>query len=60
MIIFSVPGLLGSKFEAKLNRPDSEGPCMKTSDWYTLWVNLTMIFHDQCLVDNLKYVLHRY
>ncbi|XP_019864310.1 PREDICTED: group XV phospholipase A2-like isoform X1 [Amphimedon queenslandica] len=55
-LIFLVPGLLGSKFEAKLNKPDSKAPCMKTSDWYTLWVNITTIFpdHDKCLVDNLK------
>lgn len=58
-VIPTVPGLLGSRLEAKLNKTasDIEPPCNKTRDWYTQWCSMTLFLphHDRCLVDNIKY-----
>jgi lysophospholipase-3 len=54
-----VPGLLGSQLQAKLDKPNVvHSYCSKTSDWYTLWLNVEQLlpFVINCFVDNARYV----
>jgi lysophospholipase-3 len=54
-----VPGLLGSQLQAKLDKPNVvHSYCSKTSDWYTLWLNVEQLlpFVINCFVDNARMV----
>ena len=55
--MFLVPGILGTRLEAKLNRQATiHYVCSKTADWYTIWMNYEIIapLGGGCWVDNLK------
>ena len=53
-----VPGILGSKLMARLNKPKSLRLCEKQSDWFTLWLDAKLLFPDavNCWIDNMRLV----
>ncbi|XP_055294928.1 phospholipase A2 group XV-like isoform X2 [Sitodiplosis mosellana] len=55
-VIF-IPGLGGSKLQAKLNKTTGPMRCARESDYFDIWVNvLQLIFSIPCWVDNMKLV----
>ncbi|PRD28714.1 UNVERIFIED_CONTAM: Group XV phospholipase A2 [Trichonephila clavipes] len=55
----TIPGDLGNRLEAKLNKPFSSYKfCeLKTSDYYNIWLNpLLLAFRLQCWVENMRLV----
>ena len=52
-----VPGILGTRLEAKLNRDwVPHYICSKKTDWFTIWMNYEIIapLGGTCWADNLK------
>lgn len=55
---FQVPGNLGNRLEAKLDKPDLvHWLCYKkTEHWFTLWIDLNMFMPIgvDCWIDNMR------
>lgn len=59
--IVIVPGLSGSKIEAKLNKNETVSRvCAKKSDWFLIWFSLTEVspVAIQCFFDNFRLVFN--
>lgn len=58
--IILVPGLSGSRIEAKLNKSEVVSlKCAKKSDWFLIWLSLTQILWAiQCFFDNFRLVFN--
>ena len=58
---FVVPGILGTRLEAKLDRDwVPHYICSKQADWFTIWMNYEIIapLGGTCWADNLKDWIH--
>lgn len=56
-VTFTVPGILGTRLEAKLDRDwVPHYICAKTSDWFTIWMNYEIIapLSGTCWIENLR------
>ena len=51
---FSVPGLLGSQMEAKLDKTSGPRFCEKHHDWYTIWLDIASLIFEECFADNTQ------
>ena len=59
--IVLIPGLSGSKIEAKLNKSETVSRvCAKKSDWFLIWFSLTEVspVAIQCFFDNFRLVFN--
>lgn len=60
--IVMVPGVLGSRLEAKLNLSHTPSyVCDKTSDWYDIWLNIEELFPYvvDCWVNNIRLLIDK-
>lgn len=59
--IFLVPGYLGSRLSAELDKTVSVHPwCVRKASKYTIWLSPAELlpFAINCFVDNMKYGIH--
>uniref|UniRef100_H3CE10 Phospholipase A2, group XV n=1 Tax=Tetraodon nigroviridis TaxID=99883 RepID=H3CE10_TETNG len=57
-----VPGNLGNRLEAKLDKPNLvHWLCYKKTNWFTLWIDLNMLMPIgvDCWIDNMRLVYNR-